>query len=203
MSKQEKLRQLKKLLRAIPAKERSAIVKRAQLRSVDRNYLKNESHPIGNIMLPKMETKNSIGTNPRPTDCDTQHVVNTKKIRVLNKNKDGTMFPISNFPAVQNPSTGLPDDPIVIEIFTLTRQNADLRRDLRAAQKKITRALESLHNLRRYFRLGLFENQWETYDELRRRMGQLDSVLQFLEDPLGGIDTEESPIPNRWRKDKP
>ena len=190
----------------LPEAERSAILRRAKLRSVEADSEQSDTLTVSHNpveILCKPTTKTQVKSAP-----------NSKNIRYRNcspmqpmppKHKDDShtvqIFPISNFPAVQNPSTGLPDDPVVIEIFTLTRQNADLRRDLRAAQKKITRALESLQSLRRYFRLGLFENQWETYDELRRRMGKLDSVLQYLEDPLGGIEAEE--VPDRWRKDKP
>lgn len=177
------------------------MVKRAQLRNVSGNDLNNTPQVLDltrNIMLSSAENKNSLSTNTRPADCNTPQVVKRKTLRVLNKNKDYPLFPISNFPPVQEYDGGMPDDPTVVEIFALRRELAALRRDMAAARKKITRSIEALHATRRFLRVGLFEHQWETHDELRRRLANIEGVLALLDDPVWGID-EKIEIPERWK----
>ena len=154
-------------------------------------------------MSTNMENSNLISSNLRSPNCSTPPVMKIPKPRGLKSVPDRIIFPISNFPPVQNYDGGIPDDPTVVEIFSLRRELESMRQDLRAAHKKVTVALEALHCMRRYLRLGLFEKQWDTYDELKRRLATIEGTLQFLDDPLGGLEGGQIEIPNRWKKDKP
>ncbi len=93
----------------------------------------------------------------------------------------------------------MPDDPIAMEVFALRRELARARCDLFASNKKITRAIETLHATRRFIRLGLYEKQWETYDELKRRLAGIEGTLALLDDPVWGIE-DKMEIPDHWKK---
>ena len=93
----------------------------------------------------------------------------------------------------------MPDDPLILEIFALRRKNKALADDLRHQHLKMTRALKELYDQRRFFRLGLLENQWESFDQLNMRMRQLEGTIQFLDNPTAGHQSEME-IPERWKK---
>lgn len=133
----------------------------------------------------------------RQADCNTPLVAPMKPPRLRSK---GEISPISNFPPVREYDGGVPDDPTVMEIFSLRREIESLKRDLKASHKKVSRAMEVLYSLRRFLRLGLFEKEWDTHDEFTRRLSSIDGALAYLDDPMGGIEAEEIKLPERWKK---
>ncbi len=92
------------------------------------------------------------------------------------------VIPISNLPQ----SAPLPDDipdEYRFEIFRLRRQIAALNSDIRHVNDKLTKALEVLQAEVRFWRLGIYEGQWETLGQVMRRMKHLEALVKALEGP--------------------
>lgn len=104
--------------------------------------------------------------------------------------------PISNLPRLARLSSRIPNK-YEFEIWRLRRENLSLTYDCRRANGKIARALLVLHDELRFWRVGLYEKQWETYSQIIVRMRHLEATIRCLEDvqPTGEIPQ----LKPRWR----
>jgi hypothetical protein len=106
--------------------------------------------------------------------------------------------PVNNFPAYSGGDGGVPDA-VTLEVFALRRRNAELIAKVESLNNKLSRALECLQSLRRFFRLWIYDGQGESYDAIIGRMSKIDVMIDLIEDRMVGpapvID-----VPERWRK---
>jgi hypothetical protein len=106
--------------------------------------------------------------------------------------------PVNNFPAYSGDGGGVPDA-ITLEIFALRRRNAELIAKVESLNNKLTRVLDCLQSLRRFFRLWIYDGQGESYDAVIGRMGKIDVMIDLIEDRMVG-PAPVLDIPERWRK---
>ncbi len=106
--------------------------------------------------------------------------------------------PVNNFPAYSGDGGGVPDA-VTLEIFALRRRNAELIAKVESLNNKLTRTLECLQSLRRFFRLWLYEGQGESYDAIVNRMRKIDVTIDLIEDRMIG-PAPVVEVPERWRK---
>lgn len=201
MPKQHTIGQIKTLLNQLSVKERKALVRRAQLRSVDGNAGQNHEQnqqDRDDIICQPSDTYSVIselsGKNPRPKYCSTTEAMPRQPKTAR------PPHPITNIPRTPiDYNGGVPDDTVTMEIFALRRRNEQLQDDLAAANTKITRALELLFSLRRFLSLWINDGQGETYDQVNARMHKIDGTIRFLEDRMAGQPTHEDKVP-AWKK---
>jgi hypothetical protein len=108
--------------------------------------------------------------------------------------------PINNFP---NQAYGSYDggmtDAVTLEIFSLRRQNAELKSNVEGLNNKLTRCLETLNSTKRFLRLWIHEGQGESYDQIHIRMRSIDVTINVIEDRSIG-PAPKLEIPDRWKK---
>lgn len=117
----------------------------------------------------------------------------------MTKRRKTTAPLITNLPEHHEYDGGAPDDPIIMEIFTLRRRVTDLTNRLTDANKKLTRALECLQGLHRFFFLWVYEGQGESYDEIMTRMGKISSTVEIIQAKILG-PYPEAEVPQKWQK---
>ena len=203
MPKLSTMAQLQKLLSKLPVSQREALVRRAELRSVDGNSLNNlaiNSHIGEDILCQPSTTDNELfnatSLFQRQANCSNLDDVPG---RDRDKRRGLAPSPINNFPKYDTNEGGVPDA-ITLEVFSLRRKNAELESKVVALNNKMTRILELLNSLRRFFRLWIFEDQGETYDQIRARMYQIDATIMLVEDRSVG-PAPEMKLPERWTKE--
>jgi hypothetical protein len=180
------------------------MVRRAKLRSVDGQKLpKEEKHQqiqtdmlFRDDILCKLSNENSAISYPssktlRHGDCATPAPVAPPKTNV-------PASLVNNFPAYSCDAGTVPDA-VTLEIFALRRRNAELIAKVESLNNKLSRALECLQSLRRFFRLWLYEGQGESYDAIVGRMSKIDVMIDLIEDRMVG-PAPVIEIPERWRK---
>jgi len=177
------------------------MVRRAKLRSVDGQKLpKEEKHQqiqtdmlFRDDILCKLSDQNSPISNPssktlRHGDCASPPPVAPHI----------PQSPVNNFPAYSGGDGGVPDA-VTLEVFALRRRNAELIAKVESLNNKLSRALECLQSLRRFFRLWIYEGQGESYDAIIGRMSKIDVMIDLIEDRMVG-PASLLEIPERWRK---
>jgi hypothetical protein len=180
------------------------MVRRAKLRSVKgQDCPKDENNQqiqrdmfFREDILCKLSGPNSAKDNPssktlRHGDCATPAPVAPPKANV-------PASPVNNFPAYSCDAGTVPDA-VTLEIFALRRRNAELIAKVESLNNKLSRALECLQSLRRFFRLWLYEGQGESYDAIVGRMSKIDVMIDLIEDRMVG-PAPVIEIPERWRK---
>lgn len=177
------------------------MVRRAKLRSVSGKL--DASNQI-NSQLPqeilwKLNCNDSV-INNQPSDLSRHKSCATAPV-VAKNGKDKPPTPINNFPSYEISEGGIPDA-ITLEIYSLRRRCADLKCQVEGLNNKLSRVLQLLNSLRRFFRLWIFENQGETYDQIHARMRKIDTMINLIEDRMVG-PVPEMEIPERWRKENP
>jgi hypothetical protein len=105
--------------------------------------------------------------------------------------------PVNNFPAYSGDEGGVPDA-LTLEVFALRRRNAELVAKVESLNNKLTRVLECLQSLRRFFRLWIYEGQGESYDAITGRMSKIDVMIDLIEDRMVG-DAPPLHVSKRWR----
>jgi hypothetical protein len=95
---------------------------------------------------------------------------------------DVVVVPISNLPKDEPFPDDIPDE-YKFEIFRLRREVSSLAGDNRRVNDKLTKALEALHDELRFWKLGIYERQWETLGQVMRRMRHLEAMIRALENP--------------------
>lgn len=203
MTKSLSLEKLRKILLRLPVSERRALVKRAQLKSVDSKHYKHKQ--FRNDILCNLQEK--INTDSEVINLSSEsarHNACLPALPVAQRDKRHSLEtkqpegPINNFPSFDNTDGGVPDA-VTLEVFALRRRNAELTAKVEGLNNKLTVALECLYSLRRFVQLWVFEGQGETYDQVHSRLRRLTGTIEHIEDRTVGPAAPYE-IPERWRK---
>jgi hypothetical protein len=171
------------------------MVRRAQLRDIN-NQERKTTQIQQDILCRLSDADLSINDisriNQRHVDCPTPKVVakdrSIKGSRVLQS-------PINNFPDYGTDYDGGVTDAVTLEIFSLRRRNSELTEKVETLNNKLTRALECLQSLKRFFGLWIFEGQGESYDQIQKRIRRIESTIDVIEDRMANPAQIE-----RWEK---
>lgn len=100
------------------------------------------------------------------------------------------IVPISNLPEAEEPESPFPDE-YQFEIYHLRREIRSLTYDVRRQNDKIGKAILALRDEIRFWKVGLYDKQWETYGQILRRLRHLEATVAKLEDFTPTIESDE------------